>query len=319
MTTRGEPGLAPSGAAGGPSPGALEAELGPDLWTLVAPLGAPVIEAVPVTTIRWSGSPRASFRLTLADGRVLKGRRFRTPADVIRVSSLTPLLDPMHFPRVLTSHGCALLTPWIAGEPATPESWTPGRLRACGGVQGALHRVSVPSEVAALQPRTLPWTERLDWWLRELVAAGALDAPRARKIHRLVAGSAPVTNRPGVCHTDFCGDNIVITDGGRIAVVDNEGLSLDAPEFDLARTWYRWPLTPPQLRAYAEGYGTHPHTAGFEAHFLHWALLAVLDSAAYRTRAGTPTAQVPLDRLATLVRTEGRDESFPRILPRGGR
>jgi thiamine kinase-like enzyme len=121
-----------------------------------------------------------------------------------------------------------------------------------------------------------------------------------------------------VCHTDFCGDNIVITDGGRICVVDNEGLTLDSPEFDLARTWYRWPMTPTQQRAYAEGYGAHDHSARFADHFLHWALMAVLDSAAYRMRAHAASAPVPLARLTELLHTHGRNESFPRFLSRGG-
>ena len=88
-----------------------------------------------------------------------------------------------------------------------------------------------------------------------------------------------------------------------MCVIDNEGLSVDAPEFDLARTWYRWPMTARQQRVYAEGYGIHDHSARFETHFLHWALMAVLDSAAYRIRAHPASARVPLDRLAALRET----------------
>jgi hypothetical protein len=76
-------------------------------------------------------------------------------------------------------------------------------------------------------------------------------------------------------------------------------------------------MTPTQQRAYAEGYGTHDHSARFEDHFLHWALMAVLDSAAYRIRAHAASARVPLARLTELLHTHGRNESFPRFLSRG--
>jgi aminoglycoside phosphotransferase (APT) family kinase protein len=301
-----------------PSPAALEAELGTDLWGIIAAIGVPVVEVVPVTTIRWSGSPRASFRLTLADGQVLKGRRLRAPADVTRVAHLSSLLDPRYFPPVLAYRGCALLTRWIPGRPGSPSAWTSTRLRTCGRLQATIHRLHVSPGIASLQQQAPDWTERLDRWLGELVARGALDTHTAREIYRLTALAAPATATAGVCHTDFCGDNIIITDVGRICVVDNEGITLDSLEFDLARTWYRWPMTPAQQRAYADGYGAHAHSARFAAHFLHWALLAVLDSAAYRVRAHAASARVPLDRLTELLHTHGRNESFPRLLSRGG-
>lgn len=301
------------------SPAALETELGPDLWAIVTVIGAPVIEVVPVTTIRSAGSYRASFRLALADGQILKGRRLNTPADVARLTRLLPLLDPRYFPPVLAHHGRALLTRWIPGQSAGPDAWTRARLRTCGRLQADIHRLPVSPEIASLRQQGRTWTERLDRWLADLVAGDALDAREARETSRLVADSAPPPARTGLCHTDFCSDNIIVTDAGGLCVIDNEGLSLDSPEFDLARTWYRWPMTPTQQAAYAEGYAAPEHSARFAAHFLHWALLAVLDSAAYRVRVGAASARVPLDRLAELRRTHGRNESFPRFLSRRGR
>jgi hypothetical protein len=300
-------------------PATMPELLGNDLWTLLGTIGSAVVDAVPVTTIRWPGSPRASFRITLADGRVLKGRRFRTPADATRIARLTSLLDPRHFPPILAYRGCALLTAWIAGRAVAAKAWTSARLRTCGQLQGTIHRLDVPAEVAASEPPPRDWTERVDQWLAHLVAGAALGASEAASIRRLVAMGAPSTTRAGVCHTDFCADNVIITDAGQVCVIDNEGLSVDAPEFDLARTWYRWPMTARQQRAYAEGYGIHDHSARFEAHFLHWALMAVLDSAAYRIRAHPASVRIPLDRLAALLRTRGRNEAFPRILARGVR
>jgi aminoglycoside phosphotransferase len=320
VTTRGEklPSTTPR-AGSRPSAATLERQLGADLSALIVALGVPVVEVVRVTTIRAPGSFRASFALTLADGQVLKGRRLNAPADVARVTRLSALLDPRYFPPILAHRGHALLTRWVPGRSVPPEAWAPADLRASGQLQARLHRLHVSAELTVTQARTLDWTVRLDSWLGDLAAGGALDAHEARAITRLVVASAPATTRTGVCHTDFCADNIILSDAGDICVIDNEGLSLDSPEFDLARTWYRWPMTNTQQRAYADGYSARDHAECFADHFLHWALLAVLDSAAYRVRVGAPGARVPLERLAELQRTLARDESFPRLLRRGGR
>ena len=293
-----------------------QAELGDDLWMLVNAVGVPLVDVIPVTTIPAAGRHRASFRLTFADGRALKGRRLRAATDVERVTCLSSLLDPQYFPPVLAHRGRALLTRWIPGHPAAPPAWTPGLLRTCGQLQASLHRLSVSPEMAPLRRRPRDWDRRLDELLAELVAHGALDAGQAREARRLANLHAPAAASTGVCHTDFCAENMIITETGQVCVIDNEGITVDACEYDLARTWYRWPMTGHLQRWYAEGYGRHDHVAGFAAHFLHWALLAVIESAAYRVRSGAVSARVPLARLRRLLRTQGGAESFPRLLGR---
>lgn len=295
----------------------LEAQLGLELWTLIGAIGAPVVEAIPVTTVPSADSPRASFRVTLADGRILKGRRFETTTDVDRITRLSSLLDPRYFPPVLAHRGRALLTRWIPGRPLGHSAWTSPLLRTCGRLQASIHRLPASAEIAHLRRRPLDWDRRLDQLLGGLVAREALEAGRAREVYRLAVLHAPTTASTRVCHTDFCGDNIVITDVEQVCVIDNEGITVDSCEYDLARTWYRWPMTPSQQRAYADGYGAHDHAVRFAAHFLHWALLAVTESAAFRVRLHAASARTPLDRLTELLRTHGRGESFPRLLSRG--
>jgi hypothetical protein len=293
-----------------------EDELGLDLWALISAVGVPVVELVQVTTIPVADGRRACFRVTFADGQVLKARRLRSPGDVERVTRLSSLLDPKIFPPVLAHHGCGLLTSWIPDGPIERSEWTSARLRACGRVHATLHRLPVPAGLAHLRRRPVDWEERFGQLLDELVDRRAFDSGRAREIHRLAAVAAPSPRSTCVCHTDFCGDNIIITDAGAVCVIDNEGIAVDAPEYDLARTWYRWPLTPSQQRAYGEGYGAHEHVAGFAAHFLHWAIMVLVESAAFRIRENAAGARIPLERLARLLRTHGRRDSFPRLLRR---
>jgi aminoglycoside phosphotransferase len=296
-------------------PEALEAELGLDLWALIDALGVPVEEAVQVTTIPAVDGLRGSFRVTLADGQILKARRLRTPTDVERVTRLSSLLDPQFFPPVLAHRGCGLLTRWIPGASIRGGDWTSTYMRTCGGLHATIHRLPVPAESAPLWRRSpTGWEQRLDELLDELVGRRALDVRQARAVRHLAGAAAPASHSTAVCHRDFCGDNIILSDAGQVCVIDNEGIAVDSPEYDLARTWYRWPMTASQHGAYAEGYGAHEHVARFAAHFLHWALIVLVESAAFRTRVGAASAQLPLERLTRLLRTRGQNESFPRAL-----
>ena len=294
---------------------ALEAQLGLDLWALIDAVGVPVTEVRQVTTIPMVG--RGSFRVTFADGLMLKARRLRTPGDVDRVTRLSSLLDPRFFPPVLAHRGCGLLTRWIPGVSIRNGDWTAADLRTCGRVHAAIHRLPVTPDTAPLRRWPVRSEQRFAELMDELVERRALDACQANAVQDLAGITAPPSQSTAVCHRDFCGDNIIIAAAGEVSVIDNEGIAIDSPEYDLARTWYRWPMTATQQRAYAEGYGSHEHVARFAAHFVHWALIVLVESAAYRARVGAATAHVPLERLTHLLGNDGRDESFPRILGHG--
>jgi hypothetical protein len=295
----------------------FEAELGLDLCWLINAVGVPVVEVRQVTTIPAVDGQRGSFRVTLADGQTLKARRLRTPSDVERVRRLSSLLDPQFFPPILAHRGCGVLSRWIPGRSMHSGDWTSGDLRVCGRLHAAIHRLPVAADVAPLRRSPVRSEQRLEQLLDELVEHRALDACQANAVQSLTSLTAPPRQSTAVCHRDFCGDNIIMTPGGHLCVVDNETIAIDSPEYDLARTWYRWPMTASQQQAYAEGYGAHEHVGRFAAHFLHWALIVLVESAAYRARAGAATIRVPLQRLTYLLRTDGRNESFPRILRRG--
>lgn len=297
---------------------ALDADLGPDLSALIETVGVPVVEIAQVTTIRGNDGQRGTFRLTFADGRMLKARRLRTASDVERVTRLTALLEPEFFPPVLAHHGGGLLTDWIAGTAVRGGDWSAAHLRTCGRLQASMHRLSVSSELASLRRSPVnSGRQRLEAALIDLVAHGMLALHDAGEVLELVDAGAPVRRRTAICHRDFCGDNIVVTAAGQVCVIDNETIAVDSPEYDLARTWYRWPMTASEQRAFAEGYGRHAHLTDFATNFLHWALSVLVESAAYRMRVGAATVGVPLKRLEDLLRTRGRNETFPRLLSGG--
>lgn len=296
---------------------AVAGHLGPDLSALVEDVGVPLVAAALVTTIASARVDRACFRLTFADGTVLKGRRVETVAGAERLAALTALLDARHFPRVIARRGRAILTPWIPGRAFAAGRPATALVRRCGALHREIHRCRIDAEVKQLRRRSADWEPRLDTWLADLVTASALDAASARAVHRLVTHHAPPASHSGLCHGDFCGENMVEDEAGDIQVVDNDSLAVDEYEYDLARTWYRWPMSPAAQRAYVDGYGRSEDGIRFAEHFLHWALTVVIESSAFRVRLQRPLARGALARLHALLRTEGRFEALPRLFAGG--
>lgn len=284
-----------------------------DLWCLVQQVGVPLVEARLVTTLRSSQLDRACFRLRFADGRVLKGRRVETLKLADRLEALSRLLDRQYFPPILARHGRALLTEWIEGTGLRPADCTPDVLRFVGALHASLHRIPVPN-VIDLRRRSDDWRPKLDRLLHELLDNRALDATAARLAYQLAEHHAPERVSTGLCHGDLCGENIVKERSGRFVVVDNDSVAVDSYEYDLARTWYRWPLNRRQRAAYVEGYGQHPHWADFTTHFIHWAILVLTEAAAFRLRVGVRDAHKPLNRLRGLLGSPDECDGIPRAV-----
>jgi hypothetical protein len=93
----------------------------------------------------------------------------------------------------------------------------------------------------------------------------------------------------------------VIDGEGRVWIVDNEGLGFGALDFDLARSWYRWPLAPELRQAFYRGYGEHRPVDSLRAHFWYWAISVLVASAVFRLRTHDDGVAVPCRRLEDLL------------------
>ena len=281
-------------------------QLGEDLWALVQGLRTPLVDVTPLTTLPSPCRHRASFRLRFADGCLLKGRRFDSAAHAKRVADLSQFLDPGHFPRVLGMHGGALLIEWIDGHPLTPSEYSPELVRRCGALQGLLHSIPLRNGIKEMyvqaQDRRQDWQNKLEEDVHELVTRRALGREEAKQVFRLAIGHAPDRFSLGVVHRDFCAENMVLHAPGHIYVIDNETLHIDAYDYDLARTWYRWPLNSLYRKAYYEGYNQYRSAGDFTAHFHHWAVTVLVESAVFRLRIRTRGTSIPIRRLRALLR-----------------
>jgi hypothetical protein len=270
---------------------ALDAELA----ALVARLGAPLAAARELTTLPSPVLERPAWRLELADGRVLKGRVFVDAVEAARFAALAAYLPRPGFPQLLERAGRAVLLEWIPGEGigAAP----PGALLVrCGALLGALHRQVLPSDAAqrfASDPTALP--EPLEPLLDEIAAAGWLERAEADALAALARRAQPERCERGLAHLDFCAENLVVARDALPFCIDNATLAVAPLDYDLARTWMRWPLPASARGAFLTGYRQQRETTDFEAGFDYWRICALAHSARLRLRrragdVGTPVA-----------------------------
>lgn len=280
----------------------LRRELGRDLALLVEAVQVPVVE---VTPLSGRGHPRrrwSTFRLRLADGRALKATRLNTPEQAEAIETLSRCLDHCGLPRVVARSGPALLAQWVEGHPLTAAKCTRQVVRRCGAMQGRVHSGPVP-DGRACQPDDPPeqWLRRLACKLDELVTSRVLERGEARYAVEVAHQYAPRGWRIGVTLGDFCPENIVVQRSGALCVIDNETLSIGPYDYDLGRTWYRWPMTRADRAAYLRGYAAHRSPDEHIAHFPYWAIMAIVDGAVFRRRLRPDTTSIPVNRLRALV------------------
>lgn len=278
---------------------ALRAMLGEDLWTLVAALPAGLRDVATITNLRASTSARASFRIALEDGTLVKGRRLDSDFEAERLTRLSRHLRLPFLPAVVAQRGAAVIEPWIEGKALTAIG--ADDLRACGASLGSIHISSLPSgsaEEIVLARRER--ATRLGDNLRKLVTWRRIDEGCRARIEA-AATPAPAEPAIGLIHGDFCPDNLVRTDAGTIVAIDNETLRFEALDYDLARCWYRWPMDNTQRDAFLAGYAERRSPKDFLKHFSYWAICALVDSAVFRIGAGVEDGEAVLRQLKRFV------------------
>jgi hypothetical protein len=286
-------------------------ELGDALRTLIHEVETPLLAATLISRFPPECTGRASFRLQFRGPRLLKGLQCETPAAATRIETLLALFPAEHFPKVIARRGEALLLEWKPGIARGRRHCGKALLWECGQLQAAIHRLPIPAHAPVpLSRRSAAWEPWLEDHCRQLVAAQALSTDEGHVAMHLAQRHAPADVHRAVGHGDLCCENIVSDAPGRFYVIDNETVAVDACEYDLARTWYRWPMTIWQRAAYRDGYGQRPALWSFDAHLLHFAIVVLAESAAYRQRVHPASAHVPLGRLRALLArpsAQGRD------------
>jgi predicted glycosyltransferase len=274
---------------------------GPDLLALARERGARLAAISPVTALPSPLQRRAAFALDFEDGARVKGRRVQSSARAERMERLLALAGE-GFPRILARRGDALLLEWIPGASlASLAEIPPDVLRRCGERLGALHRRTVGPERGLPVLSVDDLRARLAKDAAALESAGALPPQLARRAVALAREHAPGQATVGLVHRDFCAENIVLDAFGAPVCIDNPSLALGPHDFDLGRSWARWPMSRADRTHFAEGYAKERSLETFLEKLPFWACCALLGSAAKRVRTRTGGEEEPLERLRRLL------------------
>jgi aminoglycoside phosphotransferase (APT) family kinase protein len=245
---------------------------------------------------------RHAYRVTLADGRTIKARRTLGEAEARRVFEVLRALGHDRFARVLSRHGAVLLEEWVEGITLSSATLPPAQVLEAAGLLAELHGVDTADGGPVRgEGSTEVRLRRTEACLARLADAGALSRREAAALGATLRRLDPRRAGTGFVHLDFCPENMVIDAGGRLRVIDNESMAVDAYAYDLARAWYRAAWPPAEWARFEEEYRRRggPGAAGGAP--LFWRIAAVAEGALARWEADPARAHAPLERLRELA------------------
>jgi aminoglycoside phosphotransferase (APT) family kinase protein len=229
-------------------------------------------------------------------------RYYARPTKVRQAAALRVGLADDRLPKILLVSGRVVVEEWIDGVSLQHLPPSESRLSQAADLLGALHATRAVGRLRLpLWRRVRPLLRRAERHLARLVAAGAVCDAERRLIACSLARFAPEHAWAGVTHDDFCAENLVEDPSGRVLAVDNEHMGIGFLEFDLARTWYRWPMSVEAWERFQDRYSSWRGPVDREkAPF--WRLAAVLSGAYVRLlRLGGARIEAPLGKLRELV------------------
>ncbi len=263
--------------------------LGDDLVAALRELGGDIESAEEITRLRSPDTARASFRLSMKDGRTLKGRRFRSAEHRKSVTDLMPLLRGLPMSRLIAARGAATIEDWIVGAPLQAALMNEDNIRYVATVMGRLHALNGFQHGSLAKAHDTAWyLERLKKQLEWLVRQDGMDLKIGTQLFNAALNNKPLKLEVGLIHTDIHPRNMIMAEGGEIWIVDNEGLRLGAVDYDIARSWRQWPMSPRQRDVFSSAYGQLRAMDAFLEHQEFWAICTLVVTARIHGRHGRP-------------------------------
>ncbi len=275
--------------------------LPPPLSDLAVAHALSIVELKLLTTLPSSKMCHSSFKAVCDDGQSVKLRVVETADQAARIKAIRAQLSDEHFPRMLACGENAMIEEWIPGRSAAEDQYDVGLLQEAGSLLASIHSATLP-EYSFATLRTIDGRlKRLERQTGDLLERGLLSGEQVAKIMNLARRDPPGDLEAGIVHRDFAAENLVIGEDANIWVVDNETMTYDAFSYDLARSWYRWPLTGQAITHFLAGYKRIRSAGDFERHFVFWALSSLVDACLFRAKAETQNQDVPMDMLRELI------------------
>lgn len=191
-------------------------------------------------------------------------------------------------PEVVHAGAGFLVERWIEGRPILPSDVDGDFMYLLGDLVGAF--ATQPCDLQAESERLRSGRSlenKLQEVLTEFQDQGVLAPESCKELFKRAIGNGPVRVESGFVHLDIKPENIVKTLNG-IVFIDNETLSFGPLDYELARLWGFWKLTPHDRGRFLDGYGNHRSTKSFLLHELFWSIYALMGSLRYRIRNRLP-------------------------------
>jgi aminoglycoside phosphotransferase (APT) family kinase protein len=246
-------------------------ELNAEIGAALALHGFEAVRGVLLSPLGEKKGRRCAYRIEDEGGKVVKVRLFENAEEARRVFEQRAALEEAFAPAV-ACHGAVLIEAWVEGVPLVDLDWE-SWVEPAGALLGRLHA----TPLGAHEPpnvSTRRWREGAESDLEILTAAGTIASAEADRLRAELRQRDPGESRTALIHTDFCADNMVIDTRGRLRVIDNEGMAVRPPGFDLARTFQLWPMSKEARVRFRRGYLSsapmEPEAPGF------WRIAAVL-------------------------------------------
>ncbi len=296
-----------SGGCSGPP-----VDLGPATGALLATIGIPVRAVVALPGFWPVGPPHGSYRLDLVDGRTVKLRQSISTARAREYALLVRDMADPRLVRVLARRLDLTLEEWVPGVSLEKAAIRDEHVTAGAALLGSIHAVERTGARAVGETApTRPVREALETDLRTLCDVGAIDEDRARQLLTAAARHDPRVAATSVIHKDLCPENLVVDSHGMLRAVDNEWMTIGPTGFDLARTWYRWPMPARMWRTFLSVYARFADPGPALEHFTFWRIAVVAKSARVRITRQLAGTDVALQGLAELADEAGGTRPEP--------
>ncbi len=238
---------------------------------------------------------RRTLRVDLVDGSTIKVRQLESAHAATELSERRRQL-PEAFAPVLACEGAVLLEAWIPGRTLTNRE---AELRAdeLGIILAGLHATG--RAITSARIDTAPRRAQAVAQLAQLIDAGAISAATGAALEGEMRDADPGTAPASLVHIDYCPENVVVDDDGRLHVIDNEWIAVEAAGLDLGRTWARWPVSDHAWARFVRGYVSASSFGAADRRF--WMIVMAAASAALRLQSSAAELAVPLARLHQLA------------------
>jgi aminoglycoside phosphotransferase (APT) family kinase protein len=249
---------------------------------------------------RWRPG-RVTYRVELASGGVVKVRRLTRPRATTRAAVLLRALDDPDLPAPLFASGRVTVEQWVDGVSLASVRPTARHVEAAADLLGRLHaHAAVPGHpfrrTGSVAPLLAKTGDRLD----ALQQDGLLTRAEERRLVAELRNGLPDYSARGPVHGDLCAENLVVVPEGRVVSIDNERVRIDFLDYDLARTWVRWPMAAGMHARFERRYTRWGREVPAPPQAAAWRVCAAVKSA-FTLRGtpdiGTDLARAQLDRL----------------------